>query len=39
MENRVYEMTLELLDEEVYAFQDYFSNDFIAEKVQELLGS
>lgn len=37
MENRVYEMTLELLEEEVYAFQDYFSNDFIAEKVQEIV--
>lgn len=38
MGNRVYEMAMELLQEEPYAMQDSYSNEQIAECVQKIVG-
>lgn len=38
MKNRVYEMAIELLQEEAYAMQESYNNDQIAECVQKIVG-
>ncbi len=38
MGNRVYEMAMEILQEEPYAMQDSYSNEQIAECVQKIVG-
>lgn len=38
MGNRVYDMAMELLQEEPYAMQDSYSNEQIAECVQKIVG-
>lgn len=37
MKNRVYDMALEVLDEDIYDIQEYFSNDYLAAMIQNII--